>query len=385
MATEERPRRQVLSMRATVLFPSVVAILSLVTGITNMTVGVAVSGPLAHLIPDLVQQAAGFTGALTGFIMLLSTWSLRSRHRVGWYATLMLLPITALQGLIQASVYSLPLVVLSVLSLPTLLYNRRRFDRPVSLSTTQIAAIIALSGTLAYGTVGTFALQDEYAEVETVADAFYYTIVTASTVGYGDVVPLSQQARLFSMTVVVLGTASFAVALGSVLGPAIEARFARALGNMTETEYDLLEDHVVILGYGDLTEPLLEEIADEREFVIVTPDTDEATRLRNREYNVVVGDPSEDEPLQQAGIDRASAVIVATESDADDAFAILTARELAPEARIVAAATARNNVQKLRRAGADTVFSPAVIGGRLLGQSALGKHDGRKPFESSSE
>lgn len=371
-----------MSMRATVFLPSLVAVLSLITGITNISVGVSVTGPLSPFIPAIVQQAAGFTGTLTGFIMLSSTWSLRRGHRVGWIATVLLLPITALQGLIQASIYSFPLVILSLLSMPALLYNRQRFHRSISFSTTQVAAIIALGGTLLYGTVGTFALREEFAEVETIADAFYYTIVTASTVGYGDLTPLTQEARLFGVTVVVLGTASFAVALGSVLGPAIEARFARALGTMTETEFDLLEDHVVILGYGDLTEPLLEVIADERDLIIVTSDADQATRLRNRDHAVIVGDPSDDEPLERAGIDRASAVVVATESDADDAFAILTARELNPTARIVAAATARNNVQKLRRAGADTVFSPAVIGGRLLGQSALEKNVEESPISS---
>jgi voltage-gated potassium channel len=373
MATQERPRHQILRSRLTVLLPALVAVLSLVTGLTNMTVGVTIGGPLAGVVPDVIREAAGFTGALTGFVMLLSTWSLRHRHRFGLYATLLLLPITAFQGLIQASSYSLPLVALSLLSIPGLIAHQKRFDRPVSLSTTQISALVALAGTMAYGTVGTYALREEFGQVNTIADAFYYTIVTASTVGYGDLTPLSQQARVFSITVVVLGTASFAVALGSVLGPAIEARFARALGTMTETEYDLLENHVVILGYGDLTEPLLEELGDERDFVIVTPDTELAVRLRNREHNVIVGDPSDDEPLQQAGIERASAIICATENDAEDAFAILTARELSPDARIIAAATARGNVQKLRRAGADTVFSPAVIGGQLLGRSACGE------------
>ena len=387
MAIEERPRSHLFGARLAVLLPALVAVLSLVTGITNMTVGMTIGGPLSGIIPEVIQEAAGFTGALTGFVLLLSTWSLRHRHRFGLYATLLLLPITALQGLVQASTYSLPLVVLSLLSMPGLVYHRRRFERPVSLSTAQISALVALSGTLAYGTVGTYALREDFGQVNTVADAFYYTIVTASTVGYGDLTPLSQEARVFGITVVVLGTASFAVALGSVLGPAIEARFARALGTMTETEYDLLEGHVVILGYGDLTEPLLEELADEREFVIVTPDSDLAVRLRNREYNVIVGDPSDDDPLQQAGIERASAIICATEDDAEDAFAILTARELSPEARIVAAATARGNVRKLRRAGADTVFSPAVIGGRLLGQSALGETIGgiSEHFERRTE
>ena len=373
MAPEDHSRSQILSMRAAVLTASIVAVLSLLTGLANITVGVAVGGPLTPYVPEVVRQAAGFTGTLTGFVMLLSAWALRRRLRVAWYTTMLLLPITAAQGLIQSSSYSLPLVVLSLLSMPVVAHNYRRFDRPAALSNTQVAAMIALTGTLGYGTAGTYALREEFGEVGTLLDAFYYTVVTASTVGYGDATPLTQEARLFALTVVVLGTASFAVALGSVLGPVIEARFARALGNMTDTDYDLLEDHVVVLGYGDLTEPLLEELGDET-FVIVTADESVATRYRDREIRVILGDPSEDEPLIDAGIEEARAVVAATESDAEDAFAILTARELNPEARIVAAATARRNVRKLQRAGADTVLSPAVIGGQLLGRSALGSN-----------
>ena len=375
MATEEASRRRRLGLRTAVALPTVVAILSLATGITNISVGVTISGPLGGIVPEAIQEAAGFTGTLTGFVLLLAARSLQRRFRVGWYLTMFLLPITALQGLIQASIYSLPLVVLSLVALPTLAVNYRRFDRSVTLSSAQIAAIIALSGTLAYGTLGSYTLREEYVAIDTLTDAFYYTVVTASTVGYGDMTPQSQQARLFGLSVVVLGTASFAVALGSVLGPAIEARLARTLGTMTDSDYDLLEDHVVILGIGDLTESLLEELGDRSEFVVVTDDQDQASDFQRRNVNVVVGDPSDEGPLSSAGIEQAGTVIVATESDAADALAILTARQLNPDARIVAAATSRENIEKLRHAGADIVFSPAAIGGHLLGQSALGNRD----------
>ncbi|WP_436934019.1 NAD-binding protein [Halovenus marina] len=374
MAPTAETRWQWFGVRAAVISASLVAFLSLGTGIANITVGVH-AGPLDMYVPPEVQAAAGFTGTLTGFIMLLSTYALRRGLRVGWYATVILLPVTAIQGLIQVSVYSMPLVVLSILSLPALLVNYRRFDRPISLSTTQIAAILALTGTLTYGSVGAFALREEFTGVTTLTDAFYYTIVTASTVGYGDITPQSQQARLFGISVVVLGTASFAITLGSVLGPAIEARFSRALGTMTDTEYELFEDHVVVLGYGELTEPLLEELADDAEFIVVTPDREQAQLLRDQGINVSVGDPSDEETQHAVAIEHARAVIVATNDDAEDALAILTARELSPDARIVAAATVRDNVNKLKRAGADTVLSPAVIGGRLLVRSALGEED----------
>jgi voltage-gated potassium channel len=375
MESDGHTRRQLLGMRAAILLTTAVSILSLATGIVNISVA-ATTGPLTPYVPIPIQQTAGFTGALTGFLMLASAWGLRRGHRVAWYSTVALLPITALQGLVQASVFSLPLVALSVLSVPTVLVNYRRFDRELTLSIAQLAATAALVGTLVYGTAGTYALREEFGGVASLTDALYFTIVTASTVGFGDVTPSSVQGRLFAISLVVLGTASFALALGSVLGPAIQARLSRTLGNMTNARFEPHEDHLLVLGYGDLTEPLVEELNDgDRDFVVVTPDADRAAALRNRDVDVLVGNPSDDQPLLDAGIEHARAVIAATNDDAEDAFAILTARELNPDIRIVAAATARDNVEKLRRAGADTVISPAVIGGRLLVRSALDRSD----------
>ncbi|MFB6152830.1 MAG: NAD-binding protein [Halodesulfurarchaeum sp.] len=231
---------------------------------------------------------------------------------------------------------------------------------------------MAILGVQLYGTVGAFALREQFGGVEGLTDAFYFTLVTASTVGYGDITPQTPFARLFGMTVVVLGTASFAAALGSVLGPAIEARLATTLGRMSETRFDLLEDHVIILGYGDLTEPLLDELGD-AEIVVITPDPDRAATLRQRGLKAQTGDPSNEEVLESVGIDTAKAVMAATNDDGDDALSILTAHQLNPDIRIVAAATDRENVEKLRRAGAETVISPQVIGAHLLVQSALGE------------
>ena len=378
--------RDWLGVRAVLLLPTLVAVLSFMTGVANISAG-TVSGPLAPYLPAAVERTVGFTGALTGFLLLFAVSGLRRRYRAGWHATSLLLPLTAVQGLLQGIVtvpylgielpVSIPLIVLSMLALPAVLVNRSVFDRPVDLSTTQQAAIAALVGGQIYITAGTYALRDQFGGVRTLTDALYFAIVTSSTVGYGDISPdpQSQAARLFAMSVVVIGTSSFALALGSVLGPAIQSRITKALGTMTESQLDLLEDHVLVLGYGDLSEPILEELDGVVDFVVVTPDADDAARLQQRDIPVLTADPSDEEPLHRAGIERAQAVMAATNDDAQDALAILTARQLNPAVRIVAAATDRENVPKLRRAGADAVISPAAIGGHLLVESALGGED----------
>ena len=362
---------QALGLRLTVTLTVAVALLSVVTGIANIGAQ-SVGGPLAAFIPTVIQRTAGFTGALTGFLMIGSASGMRRRLRVAWYSTVVLLPITALQGVLQSSPLSVPLIALSLLALPNVLYNRRQFDRTVGLTTSQIAAGVAILGAQIYGTVGTYALREDFTNVSTLVDAFYYTLVTASTVGYGDAAPTSQVARLFGMSVVVIGTASFAVALGTLLGPVIQARFAKALGRMSENSLDLLDDHLLVLGYSDIVRALLDDVDDQTRLLIVSPDRQIVQDLTDRGTDALAAEPDDEESLRSAGIDRARAVIVATNDDAADALTILTARQLNSEVTILAVATNRENMKKLKRAGADTVFSPAVIAAQQLIRSATG-------------
>ncbi|SFK75115.1 voltage-gated potassium channel [Halogranum rubrum] len=365
--------REWIGARASVTFTFLVAVLSVATGIANISA--APSGPLVQYVPELVQQTVGFTGALTGFLMLGSAFGLRSGLRSAWVSTIVLLPVTAAQGLLQASVYSYPLVALSAISLPVILLNHGRFTRELDLTATQLAAIVSLVGAQLYGTAGTYALREEFNGVQSLTDAYWYTIVTGSTVGYGDITPASDRASLFAISVLLVNVAAFAVALGVLLTPAIEARLSKALGKMNESQLDLLDDHILVLGYGELTEPILEELDEKTQFLIVTPESERARTLSERGYSVLTGDPSDEEMLEKAKISLARAVVVATNEDAQDALAILTARQLNPEIRIVAAATHRENVNKMKRAGADTVISPTTIGGHLLVESALGGED----------
>ena len=364
--------REWLGGRAAVVFTFAVAVASVVTGIANIGAPPRPIGPVASIVPEFVPTIAGFTGALTGFLLLASAFGLRKGLRAAWYATLVLLPVTALQGALQSNERAVPLVALSAVAFLVLAFNRKRFHRDLDLSATELAALAAIIGAQTYGTVGAYALREQFNGLDNLVDAFYFALVTGSTVGYGDITPSTPIARLFGMSVLLVTVSSFAVALGVLLTPAIEARLSKALGRMTETQLDLLENHVLVLGYGDLTEPILEELAKKAQYVVITEDTERARLLSERDIDVFTADPSDVESLERARVDTARAVVVATNNDAEDALAILTARQLNPDIRIVAAASNRENVEKLKRAGADTVISPTTLGGHLMAESALG-------------
>ena len=381
MADERGAGSPLLRARFAVLLVTVTAVLSFVIGLTAIGLG-SIDQDLALLggVSEAVKATVSFTAVLTGFLLLVAAYLLRRRFEAGWYMALLLLPLSAIQGVLLVSVLSLPLVGLSLAAIPGVYFNRSAFDRRDWLTASQQAALGALVGSLAYGTAGAWYLREEFSEgaITAPVDALYFAVVTASTVGYGDVTPVpgSTVARLFTITYLVVGIASFTAALGTLLGPAIEARFSRALGTMTDSSLELLDDHVIVVGFSDLTEPIVSELdREDVPFVVITRHPERATALRERDIDVYTGDPSSDEPLQAVGIDRATALIAATEDDAQDALAVLTARELNPDIRIVASATDADNQRKLKRAGADAVISPSVLGGHLLALSASGTID----------
>lgn len=144
--------RDWIGARASVVLTLLVGVLSVVTGIANIGVGsVAEFRVLGVVIPDVVRQVTAFTGTLTGFVLLVNAFGLQRRLRIAWYAAMVLLPVTATQGILQTSQLSFPLIALSALAFVVVGLNVRTFDRAASLTTAQIASLAAVTGAQAYG------------------------------------------------------------------------------------------------------------------------------------------------------------------------------------------------------------------------------------------
>jgi voltage-gated potassium channel len=373
--------REFSGAKPAVVLTGIITLVSFITGLSNLSQGARLEGPLAPILPA-AELYVQFAGVLFAFLLGIATVGLQRRKRIAWYATVLVLPLLGLLPLTTLQTTDIPLLLLVVITVPLLVRYHDQFDQSLNLSSLQIASLLSIGGVVVYGTVGSYGLRDQFAgEPATWVDAFYFVIVTIATVGYGDLTPRTPEAKVFALTVILFGTGAFTVAVGSLIVPAIESRMAAAFGKMTASELKLLEDHVLVLGYGDITESLLEELTDETDVVVVTDDEDVASDLDDEGVSVLTDDPSDEQALLDARIDAAGGTVVATRDDAKDVLAVLATRNANPDIRIVAAANNPKHVEKLEQVGADEVVSPMTIGGRILGRSVLEESTAESLFD----
>jgi len=204
-------------------------------------------------------------------------------------------------------------------------------------------------------------------------DAIYYTTVTLSTTGYGDIAPVSDQARLVNAFVVTPLRIAFLVLL---IGTTLEVlasqgremfRVARWRKNMDE--------HIVVVGYGTKGRSAVETLVNNgklREGVVIVDSSPAAVADASVDgIAIITGDATRREVLRSAGVERASQVIITTDLDATNVLATLTVRQLNPDAWIVAAVREEENVPLMKQSGANSVITSADAVGRLLGLSTL--------------
>jgi len=204
-------------------------------------------------------------------------------------------------------------------------------------------------------------------------DAIYYTTVTLSTTGYGDIAPATQQARLVNAFVITPLRIAFLVLL---IGTTIEVLATQGREKFRASRWRKhMDDHVVVIGYGtkgrSAVDTLLTNGLAKESIIIVDPSNAALGEAHSDGLAVVTGDATRREVLVRAGVAQARQVIITTDRDDSTVLATLNVRFLNPDAYVVAAVREQNNVQPVRQSGADSVITSSDAVGRLLGLSSL--------------
>jgi voltage-gated potassium channel len=240
--------------------------------------------------------------------------------------------------------------------------NRRLVHR-----TLFVAGILLI--TVCIGTVG-FSLIEHWGAF----DAFYMTLTTITTVGYQEVRPLSRTGRIFNSFVIFFGVSAMFFAVGAVTQTIIELEFADRYGRRRRNRMiSQLHDHFVVCGFGRVGRNASYELQRANApFLVIDRSEARVARASEAGMLAIVADATNDDDLRKAGVLRASGLIAALPSDAENLFIILSAKTLNNKLIVVTRTSEEQNEDKLRRAGADTVFAP--LAGRRLADSLLRPH-----------
>ena len=318
-----------------------------------------------------VPTIRGVPQEAIGALLLLAGIGLLFRSRVCWVITFLLSLATVGLELSPLSTASHALVIFNVVLLLLLLATRRSFTR-ASLATSTLFALTAVLATLGYGVLGCYVLGAGFQPpIRTATDAIYFAVVTMSTVGYGDITARTPEARLFTVSLIVLGLVVFATSLTAVVGPLIDTRLMRLLqpGRRRKMKRSM---HIIITGEGPLARHCADTLTG-RGLHVTAIRSQSSAQGSALPADLIIGDGSDTEVLRAAGIEQARAVLALSDDDADNAFVILAARELNPNIRTAAAITSDANAGRVQRAHPDALLSMARIGSELLAMALSGE------------
>lgn len=215
-------------------------------------------------------------------------------------------------------------------------------------------------------------------------DALYMSVITITTVGFGEIYPLSEPGRLFAVTYILVGF----VVLGFVGHSIVESLLERVWsGNVREKrmkkQIERLNNHYILCGFGRVGEVAAQHLLEAGvDFVIIEPKETVADHFKDYEPLHIVGDATREQVLLKARIKQASGVLALVNSDPLNLFIVLTARELNPTLHIIARSEERDTEKKILRAGADSIISPFESAGRTIANNLLSA-TGRKPVDNN--
>lgn len=221
-----------------------------------------------------------------------------------------------------------------------------------------LVAITILIGTVGYSFLSGYSL----------VDALYMTVITITTVGFGEVKPFTPEEKIFTIFLIMLSITIFAYAVSTFSEYVVSGKlFNHFKHKRIVKRIDELKGHTIVCGFGRNGKQAITKLKSyNQQFVVVENDKDVVDFLDSKQILNIQGDATTDEVLVRAGIHNAANLITALPSDADNLFVVLSARQLNKTFKIISRASKESSYSKLKIAGADNVIMPDKIGGNHM-------------------
>jgi voltage-gated potassium channel len=327
---------------------------------------------LRAALQDILDAGVRHTPqAAAGVLLLVMSIGLLMRSRLAWSISLLLTSVSLVLFLLgrDEPAYWM-LVVYNVVLLAALLLGYRYFRRS-SLAAASLFAFISVASVLGYAVFGTYMMGAQFSpKITDIVTALYFSMVTMSTVGYGDFHPETPAAMLFVVSIIVLGITVFATSLSTLLMPLINRRMETLLrireGNRMERA-----NHYIIIGRTALAQNSYRELTSRNQKVTFIFDKPPEEKLDG--MDIVIGDPSAVETLEKAGVTRANAVLALGDDDSGNAFVVLAVKDMASDVKTVTVANDAGNLARMKRVHPNLIIAPQILGGELLAMALTGE------------
>lgn len=303
------------------------------------------------------------------FLLVFMSMLLPLRNRVAWFFTVALLFTVVVIDLFIIKEHNAR-TTYAVIVTAALLYNRQSFTY-YSLAGGTFFAVVSISSLIVYGMLGTLYIGDQFEPpVHDLPTAFYFAIVCMSTVGFGDIVPHTTEARMFTLTVIISGITVFAASISSIAGPIISNNIKHIFkGRIYKVDR---KNHYIVIGANSLALNVYNALIDRGDDVTVICPAG-IQHPYPEHADIIEGDPASTSILTLAGAAKAKSIIALSDDDADNTFIILAAKEIAGESTTtMALVNDTENTSKMKRVNPDMIFSLPLLGSELLIRSLDG-------------
>ena len=322
------------------------------------------SSPLINGVTLKVNTALFF---IFGYILLLIGRGVYKRLRFFWLCALIALVILFCNSffLYTRTIFFTWFYAfeIAVFLISWKIFNRRLSG--IRFSYAQFVVVLSFILALLYGVIGSYLLRDEFQGLKTWTDAVYFTIVTYSTVGYGDITPVTESARLFVSSMIFIGLGAFAGILTFIVSALVQ-RIQNIL-NVFHKGKKHMNNHIIICGYNDLSELLIQDLQKAGLPFLIIDDLDQDDPKQADLKNLMLsGQASDPALLEKAHIFAAKSIIIAYNRDADNILTLMTVQDVLGEKNRVKLTTVirinnENNIEKAKKLGADEIISPLVM------------------------
>jgi voltage-gated potassium channel len=325
----------------------------------------------SHLVQYVTyQQASSIITIAIGAALIYLSIGLLKKQRRAWLYSIGLLLVINFQN-IYPSIKAIPLS-LGLLSIIILLSSYKHFNvKQRTPRTNSIIAWLSVIFAMAYGSIGCYLLRAQFKGIHNFIDSIYFTLVTYSTVGYGDITPASNDAKLFVITMIFVGLGSFATVITVLLGPLLERRLKKVF---TMVEYlSHMRNHAIICGVNQTTQQMAKELeAKGIEVLFVDSQQDKLSEVERREFDTLHADIADKNILKQAGLLDSKMLVCAEKDDAKNILITMLAKELLNHSRrknkiqLITLLEKPSNADSAKKAGADELIIPALLGSNQL-------------------